>query len=122
MPRATFHGRSRSVAPVRSASGGAGRGEESRKIEDRDDYQGERQWSAKVTKRSNALDLQPYVFEQDDPKQIPDSLKRSAEHSRRRKASPLQSAMSMLTFYINPPAGTSPHRASVCWRKPRANS
>jgi hypothetical protein len=29
------------------------------------------------------------------------SLKRSAEHSRRRKASPFQSAMSMLTFYIN---------------------
>jgi uncharacterized protein DUF3175 len=29
------------------------------------------------------------------------SLKRSAEHSRRRKASPFQSAMSMLNFYIN---------------------
>ena len=29
------------------------------------------------------------------------SLKRSAEQSRRRKGSPFQSAMSMLTFYIN---------------------
>jgi hypothetical protein len=60
-----------------------------------------RKWSAKVTEHSDALDLQPQVFEQDDPKQIADSLKRSAEHSRRRKASPFQSAMSMLTFYLN---------------------
>ncbi|HEY8194336.1 MAG TPA: DUF3175 domain-containing protein, partial [Hyphomicrobium sp.] len=29
------------------------------------------------------------------------SLKRSAEHSHRRKGTPFQSAMSMLTFYIN---------------------
>jgi hypothetical protein len=58
-------------------------------------------WSAEVTEHSNALDLQPDVFEQDDPKQIADSLKRSAEQSTRRKASPFQSAMSMLTFYIN---------------------
>ena len=29
------------------------------------------------------------------------SLKRSAEQSRRRKAAPFQSAMSMLNFYIN---------------------
>jgi len=28
-------------------------------------------------------------------------LKRSAEHSSRRKASPYRSALSMLTFYIN---------------------
>jgi len=28
-------------------------------------------------------------------------LKRSAEHSHRRKASPFQSAMAVLTFYIN---------------------
>jgi hypothetical protein len=60
-----------------------------------------RKWSAKVTKESNALDLQPGVFEGSDPKQIAASLKRSAEHSHRRKASPFQSAMSMLTFYLN---------------------
>jgi hypothetical protein len=35
------------------------------------------------------------------PKAVARSLKRSAEHSRRRKASPFRSAMSMLTFYIN---------------------
>jgi hypothetical protein len=58
-------------------------------------------WSAKVNETSDALELQPHVFEADDPKEIAASLKRSAEHSRRRKATPYQSAMSMLTFYIN---------------------
>jgi hypothetical protein len=60
-----------------------------------------RTWSAKVTAESNAMDLQKDVFKQDDPKAIARSLKRSAEHSHRRKASPFRSAMSMLTFYIN---------------------
>jgi hypothetical protein len=60
-----------------------------------------RKWSAEVTETSNALDLEPKVFAQDDPKKIAASLKRSAERSKRRKASPFQSAMSMLTFYIN---------------------
>jgi hypothetical protein len=41
------------------------------------------------------------VFKQSDPKAIAVSLKRSAEASTRRKASPYQSAMSMLNFYIN---------------------
>ena len=58
-------------------------------------------WSAKVTENSDALDLKAHIFEQDDPAKIAASLKRSAEHSHRRKASPFQSAMSMLTFYIN---------------------
>jgi hypothetical protein len=60
-----------------------------------------RNWSADVTEHSNALDLQKNVFEQDDPKAIARSLKRSAEASHRRKAEPYRSAMSMLTFYIN---------------------
>ncbi|HTY66290.1 MAG TPA: DUF3175 domain-containing protein [Alphaproteobacteria bacterium] len=60
-----------------------------------------RRWSARVTQRSDALDLEDKVFVQKDPKQIARSLKRSAEHSKRRKGSPLQSAMSMLNFYIN---------------------
>jgi hypothetical protein len=63
--------------------------------------EGDGKWSAEVTEHSNALDLEPDVFEGDDPKAIAASLKRSAEHSQRRKASPYQSAMSMLTFYIN---------------------
>jgi hypothetical protein len=60
-----------------------------------------RRWSADVTHNSNAMDLEPEVFKSDDPKEIADSLKRSAEHSRRRKSGPFRSAMSMLTFYIN---------------------
>lgn len=58
-------------------------------------------WSQRVTERSNALDLEPGVFTWKDPHAIAQSLKRSAECSRRRKATPFQSAMSMLTFYIN---------------------
>jgi hypothetical protein len=57
-------------------------------------------WSAQVTRRSNALDLEPSVFRK-TPRAIAASLKRSAERSRRRKAEPYQSAMSMLNFYIN---------------------
>ncbi len=50
---------------------------------------------------SNALDLEKGVFSLADPRKIAQSLKRSAEASRRRKAEPFQSAMSMLNFYIN---------------------
>jgi len=60
-----------------------------------------RRWSARVTQRSNALDLEPRVFRSNDPKKIARSLKRSAEISKRRKGTPYQSAMSMLNFYIN---------------------
>lgn len=58
-------------------------------------------WSNEVTRHSNALDLEPGVFTHDDPEEIAQSLKRSAEASTRRKAAPFRSAMSMLTFYIN---------------------
>lgn len=58
-------------------------------------------WSQDVTEHSNALDLQREVFTWKDPKRIAASLKRSAEHSRRRRSTPFRSAMSMLTFYIN---------------------
>lgn len=54
-----------------------------------------------MTERSNALDLEENVFTLHDPQAIAESLRRSAEQSRRRKAGPYQSAMSMLTFYIN---------------------
>lgn len=60
-----------------------------------------KKWSGRVTKESNALDLERSVFTKSDPKAIARSLKRSAEHSKRRKSSPYHSAMSMLTFYIN---------------------
>jgi len=58
-------------------------------------------WSAAVTSGSNALDLEPSVFTKASPRAVALSLKRSAERSRRRKAAPYRSAMSMLTFYIN---------------------
>jgi hypothetical protein len=60
-----------------------------------------RKWSQDATEHSDALDLQKDVFTRDDPRSIAQSLKRSAEHSKRRKGTPFQSAMSMLTFYIN---------------------
>ena len=58
-------------------------------------------WSQDVTENSNALDLVEGVFTKVDPADIARSLKRSAERSKRRKAEPYRSAMSMLTFYIN---------------------
>ncbi len=60
-----------------------------------------RRWSRAVTERSDALDLKHGVFTWSDPKRIARSLKRSAERSKRRKADPYRSALSMLTFYIN---------------------
>ncbi|MGH9366174.1 MAG: DUF3175 domain-containing protein [Thermoanaerobaculia bacterium] len=60
-----------------------------------------KRWSRRVTRASNALDLEPGVFTLPDPRQIALSLKRSAESSRRRKSEPFRSAMSMLSFYIN---------------------
>jgi hypothetical protein len=60
-----------------------------------------KRWSSDVTRRSNALDLRKKIFVSDNPDTIAASLKRSAERSKRRKSTPYQSAMSMLTFYIN---------------------
>jgi hypothetical protein len=60
-----------------------------------------RRWSARVTRTSDALDLKRGVFTWKDPKRIAGSLKRSAMRSRRRKADPYRSALSMLTFYLN---------------------
>jgi len=62
---------------------------------------GSRKWSAKVTRESHALALDKGVFTVKNPRAIARSLKRSAERSRARKSSPQQSALSMLTFYIN---------------------
>ncbi len=61
----------------------------------------EKYWSKEVTLKSNALDLEEGVFTWKNPKRIAQSLKRSAEESKRRKAFSFQSAMSMLNFYIN---------------------
>jgi hypothetical protein len=72
------------------------------------------QWSQQVTQRSNALDLEPGVFTLDDPQAIAQSLKGSADRSERRKASAFQSAMSMLTFYINRAGSQLPAAQRAC--------
>lgn len=60
-----------------------------------------KKWSAKVTRESDALDLEKDIFKSKDPEKIAASLRESAETSQRRKTSPFQSAMSMLNFYEN---------------------
>lgn len=54
-----------------------------------------------MTAESDALDLKAGVFTWKNPTRIASSLKQSAESSKRRKARPFQSAMSMLNFYLN---------------------
>jgi hypothetical protein len=76
-----------------------------------------RRWSSEVTKHSNALDLENKVFTLANPHRIALSLKSSAEHSRRRKSPPFQSAMSMLNFYMNRAGSTlSPSRKRILTR------
>ena len=58
-------------------------------------------WSKKVTEHSDAMDLEKDVSKLKDPTKIAESIKRSAEKSKRRKAEPFQSAMSMINFYEN---------------------
>ena len=60
-----------------------------------------KRWSQRVTEQSDALDLKRGVFKLTSAKKIAASLKRSAEHSSRRKTGAYRSALSMLTFYIN---------------------
>ncbi|WP_084251872.1 DUF3175 domain-containing protein [Bradyrhizobium sp. AT1] len=67
-----------------------------------------KRWSQRVTKQSDALDLKQGVFKLTSAKEIAASLKRSAEHSSRRKAGAYRSALSMLTFYINRAGKTLP--------------
>jgi len=58
-------------------------------------------WTARVTRESDALDLEQGVFTWKDSKKIARSLKYSADTSTRRGSTPFRSAMSMLVFYIN---------------------
>lgn len=67
-----------------------------------------KRWSQRVTKQSDALDLKQGVFKLTSAKKIAASLKRSAEHSSRRKAGAYRAALSMLTFYINRAGRTLP--------------
>jgi hypothetical protein len=79
-----------------------------------------RRWSGEVTRTSNALDLDKRVFTRGSARQVAASLKRSAEHSKRRKASPYQSAMSMLNFYINRAGKNLPARQRQVLQKAKA--
>lgn len=78
-------------------------------------------WSRQVTETSNALDLEPGVFTWDDPRRIAQSLKESAERSRRRKADPFRSAMFMLNFYINRAGRKLPTKQRAVLRPPKTN-
>lgn len=67
-----------------------------------------KRWSQRVTRESDALDLDRGVFKLTSAKKIAASLKRSAERSSRRKSGAYRSALSMLTFYINRAGKTLP--------------
>ena len=89
----------------RKAGGSASRRTPSRKAAKR---ASPKRWSQRVTRESDALDLKRGVFKLTSPKKIAASLKRSAEHSTRRKTGAYRSALSMLTFYINRAGKTLP--------------
>jgi hypothetical protein len=65
-----------------------------------------KKWSSDVTKRSDAMTLEPGVFKLRSARGIARSLMQSSASSHRRKSSPFRSAMSMLNFEINR-AGTN---------------
>src|SRR5213082_432009 len=79
-----------------------------------------RRWSARVTNRSDALDLESDVFKGKDPHRIALSLKGSAQRSKRRKGTPYQSAMSMLNFYINRAGKNLPQKQKRVLEKAKA--
>ena len=60
-----------------------------------------KRWSGRVTRESDAFDLNEGVFTRRDPRSVARSLKRSAERSKRRKSDPDRSAMPVPSFYIN---------------------
>jgi hypothetical protein len=60
-----------------------------------------KKWSQQVSEHSKALVLPEGIFTWKNPKEIASSLKHSADTSKNKKGTSLQSAMSMLNFYIN---------------------
>ncbi len=76
-----------------------------------------RKWSAGVSQKSNALDLDKGVFTLHDPGKIARSLENSAGNSTRRKAGSYQSAMSMLNFYINRAGKNLPAKQKAVLKK-----
>jgi putative cell wall-binding protein len=78
-------------------------------------------WSSDAARKSNALDLEEGVFTWNDPEEIAKSLKASAEASTRRKGTPYQSAMSMLSFYVNRAGSRLTKEQSAVLAKAKAN-
>jgi hypothetical protein len=76
-----------------------------------------KQWSQHIHDTSDALSLEQGVFSLRSPKRIAESLRRSAEQSRRRKAGPFQSAMSMLNYYINRAGKSLPEKKRTTLEK-----
>lgn len=64
-------------------------------------YMSNKYWSGEVTRKSNALMLEPGVFTWESARKIAKSLKQSADESVNRKGTSYRSSMSMLNFYIN---------------------
>src|SRR5262249_44937637 len=67
-----------------------------------------KRWSQRVTRESDALDLQRGLFKQTGGKRCGAPRKRPAKHTPRRKSGAYRSALSMLTFYINRAGKTLP--------------
>jgi hypothetical protein len=98
MPPRKAGARKRKAAHQTSAPGKTAR---AKSVHGKSPRKSARRWSARVAHTSDALDLEHGVFGLEDPKRIAASLKRSAEHSTRKKSGSYRSALSMLTFYIN---------------------
>lgn len=79
-----------------------------------------KKWSQDVTDSSDTMDLKNGIFKERSPMKKAASLKRSAEHSHRRKATSFQSAMPMLTFYINRAGGQLPKSRKAVLEKAKA--
>ncbi|QYM78448.1 DUF3175 domain-containing protein [Horticoccus luteus] len=85
----------------RGASASKGRAPAKRRAAKRRTPRDGRKWSAKVTRTSDAMTLEKDIFKSNDPKKIARSVKRSSEHSHRRKTNPYRSAVSMISFFEN---------------------
>jgi hypothetical protein len=60
-----------------------------------------KKWSARVTRSSDAMDVEKGVLKSDDPKKIATSVKNSSIKSSRRKTNLYKSAVSLISFYEN---------------------
>jgi hypothetical protein len=80
-----------------------------------------KRWSQRVTRESDALDLDRGVFKQTSAKKIAASLKRSAERSSRRKTGAYRSALSMLIFTSTAPARTCRRPSARAWSARRSS-